>query len=190
MKWTVAPLAPIFDAILDLRTKEWAKKKEGPAPKAYRGRMGEDDDDGSDTAYRVIADHIRTLTFGISGKLFTSPNHRFKRVARKKAIAILLDHAKVKIYRRNQFKRAMQYWLIMEYSKIFIAWTHFIEDIKENRKKAEPNRRIRRNVKVPTNSLFQHRCIVDIRGFQYKQWPALIVLVGTSLILTYEQFVT
>jgi alanyl-tRNA synthetase len=32
----------------------------------YQGRFGADDPDGIDTAYRVIADHVRTLTFAIS----------------------------------------------------------------------------------------------------------------------------
>ncbi|KAJ0420995.1 tRNA synthetases class II (A)-domain-containing protein [Aspergillus carlsbadensis] len=32
----------------------------------YQGRFGSDDSDGIDTAYRVIADHIRTLSFAIS----------------------------------------------------------------------------------------------------------------------------
>lgn len=32
----------------------------------YAGAFGEDDKDGIDTAYRVIADHVRTLTFAIS----------------------------------------------------------------------------------------------------------------------------
>ena len=32
----------------------------------YRGNFGEEDPDGIDTAYRVVADHVRTLTFAIS----------------------------------------------------------------------------------------------------------------------------
>ncbi|KAL5334939.1 tRNA synthetases class II (A)-domain-containing protein [Aspergillus crustosus] len=34
--------------------------------RAYEGRFGADDSDGIDTAYRVIADHVRTLMFAIS----------------------------------------------------------------------------------------------------------------------------
>jgi alanyl-tRNA synthetase len=46
---------PIFEKIQELT---------GVRP--YQGRFGADDIDGIDTAYRVIADHVRTLTFALS----------------------------------------------------------------------------------------------------------------------------
>ena len=46
---------PLFDAI-----------QKNTGAREYRGKFGEEDPDGIDTAYRVIADHVRTLTFAIS----------------------------------------------------------------------------------------------------------------------------
>ncbi|KAE8348240.1 alanyl-tRNA synthetase, cytoplasmic [Aspergillus coremiiformis] len=40
--------------------------KEVTGARQYQGRFGTDDLDGIDTAYRVVADHVRTLTFAIS----------------------------------------------------------------------------------------------------------------------------
>ncbi|KAJ1569381.1 Alanine--tRNA ligase [Nowakowskiella sp. JEL0078] len=46
---------PLFDVI---------QEKSGARP--YTGKVGAEDVDGIDTAYRVVADHLRTLTFAIS----------------------------------------------------------------------------------------------------------------------------
>jgi alanyl-tRNA synthetase len=47
--------APLFDKVHELT---------GVRP--YAGKFGEQDTDGIDTAYRVVADHVRTLTFALS----------------------------------------------------------------------------------------------------------------------------
>lgn len=46
---------PIFEAI-----------QKGTGAEPYRGRVGEEDQDGVDMAYRVLADHARTLTIALS----------------------------------------------------------------------------------------------------------------------------
>jgi len=46
---------PIFNKIQELT---------GVRP--YQGKFGAEDVDGIDTAYRVVADHVRTLTFALS----------------------------------------------------------------------------------------------------------------------------
>ncbi|KAH8083821.1 tRNA synthetases class II (A)-domain-containing protein [Cristinia sonorae] len=44
----------------------FAKIQELTGVRPYEGKFGEEDSDGIDTAYRVVADHVRTLTFALS----------------------------------------------------------------------------------------------------------------------------
>lgn len=48
---------PIFEAI-----------REKTGCRAYTGKVGVEDTDGIDMAYRVVADHVRTLTIALSDK--------------------------------------------------------------------------------------------------------------------------
>lgn len=50
----------------DVFTPLFARIQEVTGVRPYSGKFGADDADGIDTAYRVIADHVRTLTFAIS----------------------------------------------------------------------------------------------------------------------------
>ena len=50
----------------DVFTPLFARIQEVTGVRPYSGNFGADDTDGIDTAYRVIADHVRTLTFAIS----------------------------------------------------------------------------------------------------------------------------
>ncbi|KAI9136611.1 tRNA synthetases class II (A)-domain-containing protein [Paraphysoderma sedebokerense] len=50
----------------DLFTPIFDKIQEVTGTRKYEGRVGKDDTDGIDMAYRVVADHIRTLVFSIS----------------------------------------------------------------------------------------------------------------------------
>lgn len=50
----------------DIFTPLFETIREITGAREYRGKFGKEDRDGIDTAYRVIADHVRTLTFAIS----------------------------------------------------------------------------------------------------------------------------
>lgn len=50
----------------DVFTPIFEKVQQLTGVRAYEGRFGDDDTDGIDTAYRVVADHVRTLTFALS----------------------------------------------------------------------------------------------------------------------------
>ncbi|KAE9401641.1 hypothetical protein BT96DRAFT_956506 [Gymnopus androsaceus JB14] len=50
----------------DVFTPIFAKIQELTGARPYQARFGAEDADGIDTAYRVVADHVRTLTFALS----------------------------------------------------------------------------------------------------------------------------
>ena len=50
----------------DVFTPLFAKIREITGAREYRGKFADEDPDGIDTAYRVVADHVRTLTFAIT----------------------------------------------------------------------------------------------------------------------------
>ena len=50
----------------DVFTPLFAKIQEITGAREYQGKFGAEDPDGIDTAYRVVADHVRTLSFAIA----------------------------------------------------------------------------------------------------------------------------
>ena len=50
----------------DVFTPIFNKVQELTGVRPYQGKFGAEDTDGIDTAYRVVADHVRTLTFALS----------------------------------------------------------------------------------------------------------------------------
>jgi alanyl-tRNA synthetase len=72
----------------DVFTPLFAKIQELTSARPYAGKEGAEDVDGIDTAYRVVADHVRTLTFAISDGGIPSPKERgyvLRRILRRGA---------------------------------------------------------------------------------------------------------
>jgi alanyl-tRNA synthetase len=72
----------------DVFTPLFAKIQELTGARPYAGKEGAEDVDGIDTAYRVVADHVRTLTFAISDGGIPGPKERgyvLRRILRRGA---------------------------------------------------------------------------------------------------------
>ncbi|KAJ9127922.1 hypothetical protein QFC24_000207 [Naganishia onofrii] len=72
----------------DVFTPLFDKIQEMTGARSYTGKLGAEDVDGIDTAYRVLADHVRTLTFAISDGGVPSNNGRgyvLRRILRRGA---------------------------------------------------------------------------------------------------------
>ena len=50
----------------DIFTPLFERVREISGVRPYQGKFGKDDEDGIDTAYRVVVDHVRTLAFALS----------------------------------------------------------------------------------------------------------------------------
>ncbi|KAH8701165.1 putative alanyl-tRNA synthetase [Talaromyces proteolyticus] len=72
----------------DVFTPLFKKIQDITGAREYQGRFGAEDTDGIDTAYRVVADHVRTLTFAISDGAYPNNEGRgyvIRRVLRRGA---------------------------------------------------------------------------------------------------------
>ena len=72
----------------DLFMPIFAKIQELTGARPYTGKLGEEDPDKVDTSYRVIADHVRTLTFSIADGCIPSNDFRgyvLRRILRRGA---------------------------------------------------------------------------------------------------------
>ena len=98
--------------------------------RAYKGLVGKDDVDGIDTAYRVVADHVRTLTFALSDGGIPSNDGRgyvLRRILRRGARYV---RKKFDVPIGNFFSRLAD-TVIVEMGEAFPELTKRVDEIKE-----------------------------------------------------------
>ncbi|KAI8903382.1 tRNA synthetases class II (A)-domain-containing protein [Gorgonomyces haynaldii] len=114
----------------DAFTGIFAKIQQLTGAPAYGGKVGADDVDGLDTAYRVIADHIRTLTFAISDGCLPSNEGRgyvLRRILRRGA-----RYARKKFnVQIGSFFSSLVDTVVSEMGHAFPEITKRVDDLKE-----------------------------------------------------------
>ena len=90
--------------------------------------------------FRNRAQHavIRTWTDHVQNRLYkkrcvVDGEAHYMKTKRSKALSILNAYAKEKIATRKKLKKAYKYWSLMEESKMFKGWTHYVDHIKTKR---------------------------------------------------------
>ncbi|KAJ3108169.1 Alanine--tRNA ligase [Phlyctochytrium planicorne] len=114
----------------DVFTPIFNKIREITGARAYTGKLGVDDVDGVDTAYRVVADHVRTLTFAISDGGMPSNEGRgyvLRRILRRGA---RFARKKLNVTIGNFFSSLVDV-VIAEMGAAFPEITKKVKDLKE-----------------------------------------------------------
>ncbi|KAJ2989883.1 Alanine--tRNA ligase, partial [Globomyces sp. JEL0801] len=114
----------------DVFTGIFSRIQELTGARAYSGKLGAEDVDGIDTAYRVIADHVRTLTFAISDNGIPSNEGRgyvLRRILRRGA-----RYARKKFnVNIGSFFSSLVDTVISEMGEAFPEITKRVDDLKE-----------------------------------------------------------
>lgn len=108
----------------------FSKIQELTGARPYTGLVGKDDLDGIDTAYRVVADHVRTLTFALSDGGIPSNDGRgyvLRRILRRGARYV---RKKFDVPIGNFFSRLAD-TVIAEMGEAFPELTNRVDEVKE-----------------------------------------------------------
>ncbi|KAL6016402.1 Alanine--tRNA ligase [Candidozyma auris] len=114
----------------DVFTPIFEKIREITGVRPYTGKFGADDVDGIDTAYRVIADHVRTLTFAITDGGVPNNEGRgyvLRRILRRGSRYV----RKYMNYPIGSFFQQLVDVVIEQNSKIFPEIAHNLAELKE-----------------------------------------------------------